>query len=77
MATRPRWVITAYQRPALATSGRRRCSATTSSSEVSAISSQTSSSVPTLAASGTSIMASTNSGSTACTPRASNPCSRQ
>ena len=77
MATSPRCVITAYQRPACATAGRLRCSATTSSSEVSAISSQHSSSVPTLAATGTSSIAVTNSGSTACTAAPSRPCCRQ
>ena len=74
MATIPMWVMTAYHRPACATSGRRRCSAITSSNEVSAISSQQSRNVPTLAATGTSIIAVTNNGSTACTPRPSSPC---
>ena len=64
------------------TSGRRprtagraaRCSATTSSSEVNAISSQHTRNVATLAATGTSSIAATNSGSTACAPRPSRPC---
>ena len=77
MATRPRWVITAYQRPARATAGRLRCSATTSSNEVSAINSQHSRKVPTLPATGTSIIAVTNSGSVVCTSRLSRPCCRQ
>jgi hypothetical protein len=74
IATNPRCVITAYQRPASATSGRRRCSASTSSSDAKAISSQHTSNVPTLAAAGTSSMDSTNSGNAACTGWPSNPC---
>ena len=77
IATNPRWVITAYQRPADATAARRRCSATTSSSEVSAISSQHTSNVATLPATGTSSSDTTNSGSTACTPRPSRCPSRR
>ena len=73
MATNPRWVITAYQRAADATSARWLCSASTSSSEVSAISSQHTRNVPTLPAAGTSSMAATNSGSVACTQRPSRP----
>lgn len=67
---KPRCVITAYHRPAEATCGPRRCSATTSTSDASAISSQHTSNVPTFAAAGTSTITTTNSGSAICTPRA-------
>src|SRR4051794_7378865 len=53
-ATNPEWVITAYQRPADATSTRCRCSTTTSSNDVNAISSQHARNVATLPAAGTS-----------------------
>ena len=74
IATRPRWVITAYHVPAPATAGRLACSASTSSSDVSAINSHSTRNVDTLAAHGTSSSVQANSGSTACTPRPLGPC---
>ncbi len=66
--------MTAYQRPAEATAARLRCSASTRTREVTAISSQQSNSVPTLAAAGTSTIDSTNSGNTDWNDRAVRPC---
>src|SRR5690606_32756622 len=70
-ATKPRWVMTAYHSPASRTDARLRCSATTSTRDVIAMSSQASRNVLTLAAAGTSSIVTTNSGGTACTARPS------
>jgi hypothetical protein len=76
IAANPTWVITAYHRPADTTSARRPCSASTSSNDASAISSQHTSRVPILPAAGTSSIATTKTGNAACTARPSNPCAR-
>lgn len=70
----PRWVITAYQAPACRTEARSRCSASTSSSEPSAISSHSTRNVDTDAATGTRTKVSANSGSTPCAVRDPSPC---
>jgi len=69
IATAPAWVMAPYHKPASRTERRSRCSASTSTREVSAISSQSTSSVLTLAAAGTSSIVATNSGNTACAVR--------
>ena len=67
MATNPRWVIAAYQRAAGRTSGLWRCSARTSTSDDTAMISQSNSNVDALPAAGTVSRLHTKRGNVACT----------
>ena|SRR6266536_24008 len=69
IATRPACVIAAYHTPAVRTAGRSRCSASTSTNDVSAINSHSTRNVVTLPAKGTHTIAATNNGSIACDVR--------
>ncbi len=71
--TNPRCVIAAYQSPAVRTAGLRRCSASTSSSDDSAINSHSTRNVDALPATGTISRVHTNSGKLACTLRPDKP----
>ena len=71
MATRPRWVMAPYHWPAARTAGLSRCSASTSRSDESAISSHRKRNVDALPADGTMSKVQTNRGKPAWTDRLS------
>jgi hypothetical protein len=73
IATNPTWVIAAYQCAAVRTAALWRCSASTKSSEDSAMSSQSTSNVDALPAAGTISRLHTNKGYVACTARPDKP----